>query len=149
MSSLMRCVNVTARCATLQRSKKLADIGLNGYQHTYVLNICRNPGISQEQLAREIYINKSNVARQVAALENQGFVERRASTQDRRVMLLYPTDKATQALPVIREVLRDFNDYLMQGFSSEEREALEGTMQKIMERAKDYIDLQGGRGGSK
>ncbi len=149
MSSFMRCVNVTARCATLQRSKKLAAIGLNGYQHTYILNICRNPGISQEQLAKEIYINKSNVARQVAALEEQGFVKRCPSTQDRRVVLLYPTDKAIQALPIIREVLRDFNDYLMQGFSPEERQALENTMQKIMERAKDYIDLQSGRGGSK
>ena len=47
--------------------------------HTYILNVCRNPGISQEALSQLIFVNKSNVARQLAVLEEKGmFVGKRA-----------------------------------------------------------------------
>ena len=59
MNSFMRCVSRTARCASLYRGEKLEKLGLNGCHHTYILAICRTPGISQEQLSRTIYINKS------------------------------------------------------------------------------------------
>ena len=148
MSSLMRCINVTARCATLRRSEQLFPVGLTGGQHTYVLNICRNPGITQDQLAKMIYINKSNVARQVAQLEQAGFIERRVDKQDKRQMLLYPTQKAKDALPAISQALKEWNDYLNAEFTEDQRIMLEQMMEKVMNRAKAFIDAQPGREGS-
>ena len=54
MASFMRFVNRTSRCFTLYRNNKLEDKGINGYQHLYIIKICKNPGISQEELVREI-----------------------------------------------------------------------------------------------
>ena len=51
------------------RNDALADTGLKGSQYAYILTLCRRPGISQEQLSRHIYINKSNVTRHLAQLE--------------------------------------------------------------------------------
>lgn len=146
MPSIMRCINVTARCATLQRSEALRALGLTGNQHTYVLTVCKNPGVSQEDLAKLIYIHKSNAARQVALLCRAGFLERRDDQQDRRRVRLYPTEKALAALPTIREALRAWNEYLIEDFAPEERAALERMMTRVMERARGYIDAQG-RGG--
>ena len=144
MDTLMRCINVTSRCASLKRSRELSDLGLMGNQHTYILNVCRNPGISQEGLAKKIYIHKSNVARQVALLAQGGFLKRLPSSQDKREMLLYPTDKAQNALPVIRKVLADWNRYLMEEFTGEEQAALLDMMNRVMVRARAWADQEGG-----
>ena len=140
MGSLTRCINVIARCSTLRRSQAFKGLGITGCQHTYILNVYRNPGISQEQLANKIYIHKSNVARQVALLDKAGFLTREPSSQDKRVMLIYPTVKAEAAYPVILKALKEWHDYLISDFSSEEQVLLEKMMNHVMDRARRYID---------
>src|SRR5699024_1205899 len=101
MESLMRYINRTARLSTLYRNEKLKEYGLTGIHHTYILNICRNPGISQEKLAKMIYVNKSSVTRQLARLELKGYVKRIPSTSDKRELLIYPTEKTNEVYPIV------------------------------------------------
>jgi MarR family transcriptional regulator for hemolysin len=139
MVSIMRCINVISRCAAQYRTNKLEGTGLNGHQYTYILNVCRHPGISQDGLARKIYINKSNVARQLTKLEENGYIERRPSAIDKRIIEVYPTDKAVEILPRVREVLRDWNNYITEGFTPEECELLTRLLETVMHRATDYV----------
>lgn len=138
MTPLMKCVAVINRCATLFRTEKLEGTGLNGYQNTYISNICRNPGISQDQLAKLIYINKCNVSRQLTSLEQMGFVTRKRSESDARMVLVYPTQKAYDVRPLISDVLGEWNDYLTSDFSPEEKELLNKMMERVLEKATDY-----------
>ena len=85
MPTIMRQINVISRCEGLYRTDKLRGAELGACHHSYVLAVCRTPGISQEELARSICINKSNVTRHLAYLEEHGYVERRQSESDRRV----------------------------------------------------------------
>ena len=139
MTAFTKSINVLYRCAVLFRTEKLKETGLNGYQNTYISNICRNPGISQDQLSKLIYINKSNVTRQLAALEQMGFITREASPTDRRVLLVYPTQKAKDLYPYIQQILGEWNDYLTSDFTEEERVLLSSMMERVMEKAADYV----------
>lgn len=142
MGKISRCISRTGRMAKLHRAAKLEPYGLNGNQHTYILNICRNPGISQEQLARRIFVNKSNVARQLACLEQNGFVRREQSNQDRRQMLVYPTDKAMELLPVIRQMLDEWEDSLLEGFTDVQREQARDMLERIMQNAATVVEQE-------
>lgn len=141
MESLMRYISRTSRLSVLYRGARLEKYQLNGLHHTYILNICRNPGITQEKLAKLIFINKSNVARQLAVLEEQGYVTRAEDSNDRRQMLVYPTEKAEQVYPIIQGILNDWNTAILKDFSAEEQELLVRSMEKIMNRAKSVVDL--------
>ena len=99
-----------ARCSNQFRSERLRDTGLCGQHCAYILRVCREPGTTQDAIAREIYVNKSNVTRQLATLEQNGFVERRPCETDSRAMEVYPTEKALAVLPEVREVLRAWNE---------------------------------------
>lgn len=138
MPSLMRQINVISRCGSLWRGDKLKDTGLRPVHATYILVLCHEPGLSQEQLARRIYINKSNVARHLAALERDGFVERRQSDTDRRVLLVYPTARAEAILPTVKAVMREWNTYLTEGFSEEETAVLQKLIGRVCSRATTY-----------
>lgn len=138
MATFMCFVNRTSRCFTLYRNNKLENEGINGYQHLYIIKICKNPGISQEELVREIYVNKSSVARQLSLLENNGFIHREPCSDDRRQLLVYPTKKAYDILPKVEKVRDHWNDRLLEDFSDKEKEAVFSMMEKIMKKA-EYI----------
>jgi DNA-binding MarR family transcriptional regulator len=140
MPSISRYINVISRCGTMYRNERLKGTDLGTAHHTYLFTICRNPGISQEKLARMIYINKSNVTRNLAVLEKNGYIERRPSEQDKRVMLVYPTQKAQDTLPRLREIMRDWNDIVAADLTEEELEQLRAILSRIAERATGYAD---------
>ncbi|NJP40185.1 MarR family transcriptional regulator [Oscillospiraceae bacterium HV4-5-C5C] len=135
MESISKYINRIARCSVLYRSVRLTPLGLNGHQHSYILLICQKPGLSQEELANQIYVNKSSVTRQLVALEKAGFITRKPAFHDRRCLRVYPTDKAFQTLPVIEQVLQDWNDLLCRGFSGNQKTELTRVLQLLMERS--------------
>ncbi len=144
MPTLMRQINVISRCGGMFRTERLKETELSGFHTAYILTVCRHPGISQDQLARHICINRSNVTRQLAYLEEHGFVERRQSESDRRVLLVYPTEKAQAILPTVLDVIHEWNDYITAGFSEDELDQLCGMMDRIAERAQEYDRIIGG-----
>lgn len=140
MPTLMRQINVISRCGARFRTEKFRPLGLCAPHHSYLLAVCKNPGISQEQLAEHICVDKSNVTRQLTYLEKEGYVERRQSDTDRRVTLVYPTQKALAALPAVRETVAAWNGYLTQDLTEEELSLLSDILQKLSERARKYFD---------
>mgnify|MGYP000958990009 FL=1 len=140
MDPLMKYINTISRCAMLYRNEKLEHEGLNGYQHTYIIIICNNPGISQDSLTKRIYVNKSNVARQLALLEQNGFVTRQPSKEDKRVMLVYPTQKAYGIYPRVKAFISEWNSFLCEDFSTEECTALLSMLTHISDKATTKIN---------
>ena len=140
MPGLMRMINVLSRCYTMYRGDRLRDQELNTGFYNYVLPIHFHPGMSQEQLARHVCLDKCNVTRHLAKLEESGYVERRPGEADKRVTLVYPTDKLEEMVPVIRGISEEWTDYLLEGLSEEEVEQLKTTLLKIARRAKEYVN---------
>ena len=138
MATIMRRMNIISRAEGIYRTDRLQEEELAACHHSYILVLGRRPGISQEELAREICVNKSNVTRNLAYLESKGYVERRPSTQDRRVMLVYPTEKMQAVLPKVRQIVLDWNDYLSAGFSGEELAVFASVLDRMVERARAY-----------
>ena len=113
---------------------------MKGCHASYLLEICRNPGISQDTLARRICINKSNIARQLVVLEEGGFVRRQPSQEDKRAMELYPTEKTLELLPRIRQILGQWSRYLTQDLTEEEVEVLSRVLTSMKARATIWME---------
>lgn len=137
MPTLMWMLNTVSRCAALYQADRLEGTDLKPPHGRYIAALCREPGLSQEQLAKKIYVNKSQVTRHLAYLEEKGYVTRSPGA-DKRVMLVYPTKKAEDILPQVREIFRDWNEWLTAGFSPEEQEQFISLMERAKERAVSY-----------
>lgn len=135
MRRIMKYINRINRSTGIVYNQRLREFGINHCQHPYIIQICRHPGISQEELARAICVNKSNVARQLAVLEADGLLTRTPDPEDRRVMQVFPTEKMEALLPCVREVMGDWNSCLLADFSEEDREKLIAMLEIITERA--------------
>ena len=140
MSQIIRDMLEISRCGVQYRADNLAPLGLKSIHASYLTEICANPGISQDRLARIICINKSNVARQVAVLEEEGFVRRVPSAADKRVMELYPTEKTLEILPQITQMLSCWENCITHDLTEEEKELITALLSKMSRRATRYME---------
>ena len=139
MPTLNRRLNVIVRCAALYREKALAGTGVGPYENAYLFYICHNPGASQEKLARELYVNKSSVTRHLSHLETEGFLTRVPDENDRRSLLVYPTEKALAILPRLRAVSKEWESLLTAGLSDAESEMFINILDKAFANAKNAV----------
>lgn len=140
MSQIIRDITEISRCGVQYRSDQLAPMGLKSCHASYLMEICDCPGISQDKLARRICINKSNVARQAAALEEDGFITRVPSAMDKRVMELYPTEKTLALLPQISQTLKCWESCITSTLTEEEKAQLSVLLSKMKTRAVCYME---------
>ncbi len=73
----------------------LAEIGLGRAHHRALYFIGQNPGISVTELLSILRITKQSLSRVLSELMRQEFVEQKTGVQDRRLRLLYLTDKGS------------------------------------------------------
>ena len=140
MSQIIRDMTEITRCGAQYRTDQLEPMDLKGCHASYLTEICAHPGISQDKLAKRICINKSNVARQAAILEEKGFLTRTPSTTDKRIMELHPTRKTLDLLPQISGILKCWETCITDGLSEAEMEQLATLLAKMKIRATDYMD---------
>ena len=140
MSQIIRDMTEIARCGAQYKADRLVPLGLKGCHASYLTEICANPDISQDQLAKRICINKSNVARQAATLEEEGFLTRTPSATDKRIMELHPTQKTLDLLPQISSVLKEWESCITGDLTAEELDLMAALVAKMKSRASDYMD---------
>ena len=140
MSQIIRDMTEIARCGAQYKADRLSPMGLKGCHASYLTEICAQPGISQDQLAKRICINKSNVARQAATLEEEGFLTRVPSPTDKRIMELHPTQKTLDLLPEISCVLKRWEGCITGDLTEEEKEQISVLLARMKIRAAAYME---------
>ena len=140
MQTLMKSIGEIWRCANLYRMKAYEPLNINSFQDTYLLQICKNPGITQDQLSKIIYVHKSNVARQVASLEEKGLVYRLTHQEDKRILQVYPTKKALDLMPLIMKMNQQWNQLLMNELPLDDQQKFLEILSFLASKAKEAVD---------
>lgn len=90
-------------------------------------------GISNADITTALDIRPSSVSALVSKLEDIGVIERRASADDKRVMLIYLTDKGQTLIDTNRAVRDDMSDSFFKNLTDEEREQLNNILSKLID----------------
>ena len=146
MPRVSRQMNIISRCQATYRRTMLGEHIAPGY-HAYVLAICKNPGRSQDELAASLCINKSTIARGIDWLLENGYVTRMPKPEDKRCLLIYPTDKMLQIYPDVKKVSNSWNEILTADISEEELAITYSVLMKMAEHAKAAVIDNGGANG--
>jgi len=138
MTTIMRRMNVISRCESIYRTEQSAD-RLPGIYHSYILAICRQPGTTQDRLAKHLCNNKSSVTRHLSFLEKGGYVKRRVCEKDRREMQVYPTEKMLAVLPEVRRITLEWNALIAQGIPEEELAVFHSVLDRMLEKSQEIV----------
>ena len=98
--------------------------GLSAAQWRALVRIAKEEGVTQTRLADLLEIEPISVSRLLDRMEEGGWIERRAHTGDRRVRLIFPTDKSRTTFAAIKSVAGEVYETALSGLTALERQAL-------------------------
>lgn len=142
MPRFMKMLNNISRSQAVYRHSRVSAEDLQSSHYAYVLTVCRQPGRSQEELARELCVNKSTVARNINHLEERGYVTRTPLPQDKRQFSVFPTEKALKVLPELRAASGAWMQLLSEGIAPEELEVFHSVLARMQEKAREIVEAQ-------
>ena len=90
-----------------------------------------HPGCTQAALAELLHAAKAAIARRTKNPEAKGYLMRKASPNDRRSQLLYPTEKAESLKSSKAEIEAEFYEYLTSTLPADEAAAFAATLHKL------------------
>ena len=114
-----------------QRNRYMAPLGLKSIHARLLLDVLDHPGISQDGLAQKAGFDKSNIARQVAVLEDAGYIRRNPSASDKRVLELSPTEKTLALQPQLLSAMEQWEEKLLANLTTAEKQLLTGLLDKL------------------
>ena len=139
MPLFMKMMNNISRSQAVYRHSKISATDLHPAHYAFVLGICRHPGRSQEELARELCLNKSTVARALTLLEERGYVKRESLPNDKRQFAVHPTDKMLAILPEIRRASGEWTALLSEDIPEEELEIFNSVLERMERKAREIV----------
>lgn len=142
MSKFMKMLNNICRSQAIYRNSRISADDLQSGHYAFVLAVCREPGRSQEDLARELCVNKSTVARNINYLEENGYVSRSPLPHDKRQFSVFPTKKALDVLPEIRTASAEWMTLLSEGIPQAELDTFDSVLKRMQEKAREIIEQQ-------
>jgi DNA-binding MarR family transcriptional regulator len=142
MSKFMKTLNNISRAQAIYRKSRLSAVDLLPSHYAFILAICHRPGRSQDELARELCLNKSTVARKLSSLEEKGYLYRTPDSDDRRQLFVYPSEKMQAVLPEIQAASEEWMRVLCEGIAQEELDVFDSVLRRMQQKAREMIEGQ-------
>ncbi|MFP3355777.1 MarR family transcriptional regulator [Planococcus sp. SIMBA_143] len=147
MAEILREIGMIARALDSISNIEFKELELTKGQYLYLVRICENPGIIQEQLLDLIKVDRSTATRALQKLESNGFIEKHNDSDNKKIKKIYPTEKARQAYPFIIRENEHSNAVALDGFTEQEAAEIERYLRRIRENIE--VDFESVKKGQK
>ncbi|WKA49396.1 MarR family transcriptional regulator [Planococcus liqunii] len=131
MKEILREIGMIARALDSISNIEFKEFDLTKGQYLYLVRICENPGIIQEQLIDLIKVDRSTATRAIQKMEANGFIEKKDDPRNKKIKKLFPTDKCNAVYPFIKRENDHSNKVALDGFSELEEEMAFELLQRI------------------
>lgn len=132
-SNLGRCISILDRLMKMYYDHGLADYEIGWGQQFYVEYIYDHPGVSAQEMVEYIRVDKATLTKVIKKLKEIGYIKIVRNENDKRIKLLYLTDKAVPAAKRIKEIHNSFYCALCFRIPPSEIGQAESTLKKMME----------------
>lgn len=102
------------------------------HAYTYFLmELYNQDGLTQAEMHKRIGIEQPTAVRTLDRMERDGFILRKPSPDDRRVVLIYLTEKAQHCKNEIDKCAAQLNELALTGFNEEEKINLNQMLKRL------------------
>lgn len=131
MKEILREIGMIARALDSISNIEFKEFDLTKGQYLYLVRICENPGIIQEQLIEMIKVDRSTAARAIQKLELNSFIEKKEDVHNKKIKRLFPTEKGVNVYPFIKRENEHSDLVALKGFSDKEVTSTFDLLQRI------------------
>lgn len=137
-NTIPRWISLLYRYGQMYIGEHLKEYEIGKGQHIFLNALYKEDGLSQEELADYLKIDKGTTAKALKKLEEQGYITRTVSEKDKRRNEVHLTDKALGIKDNVRKVLTDWRERLTHGLSEEEKKLALTILEKMGNNAAQF-----------
>jgi DNA-binding MarR family transcriptional regulator len=139
--SLGRLISCLYRYTHMYLSHELEQHNIGSGQFSFLMALCREDGVHQEDLAQSIKIDKATCTRAVKKLVKEGYITRKRDSEDKRAYRIFLTEKGKKMEPVLKYISETWKAILLTGFTEEEKELTIDFLKRIVQNASSHKRL--------
>ena len=136
-------VSIIHRTRIVHLNNEMKDLEITAGQVPFLIHLSHKEGITQDDLAVHLHIDKGTVARALKKLEDNGFIYREINPQNRRKYLLFLTEKGRQIVPKIYDIDKEWENSVCSNFSDTEYDRLFNTLQTLAMKSLEKVHKNG------
>lgn len=139
MIDIYKCFNITSKHASVFLDEKLNQFELCSGHRVFIKRIYENPGITRDTLKNIVHVHASNVTRAIDYMEEKGYITKSLKEDDKRICLLYPTEKLKEVYDVLVQAEKEWTNIITDGLTEEELETYKKFLTISTELSVKYI----------
>lgn len=129
-------IAILNKSAQLYLGKALKPYDISAAEASVLLALYDKDGITQDDLATHLYLDKSAITRLIQSLLSKDYITRKKDEHDLRCNRIYITKHALAIKNPIHEALDHWNHLLMNGFTYAEQEKIYTLLECMVENIK-------------
>ena len=134
--TIIRSFGVLYRTFLAYISKAIASKDLSFSDSVFLVNIGINEGISQEEIANVLAIDKAAVARSVKTMDKKGYITTKKSASDKRAKELYLSETGNELYRYMLDLQGAWLKQVLGNLDVDEIKNFAATVDDISQRAK-------------
>ena len=136
-------ISIIHRTRIVHLNNEMKDLELTAGQVPFLIHLSHKEGITQDDLAVHLHIDKGTVARALKKLEDNGFIYREINPQNRRRYLLFLTEKGRQIVPQIYNIDKEWENSVCSNLLDTEYSHLFNTLQTLAMKSLEKVHKNG------
>ena len=136
-------ISIIHRTRIVHLNNEMKDLELTAGQVPFLIHLSHKEGITQDDLAVHLHIDKGTVARALKKLEDNKFIYREINPKNRRKYLLFLTEKGRQIVPEIYHIDKEWEKSVCSGLSDTEYHHLVNKLQTLAMKSLEKVHKNG------
>lgn len=136
--ALIKFVNTISRITQSYTDEAMVKLNLTSGTYPFLLVLYRKEGINQNEISRELNVDKAMSARSIKKLIYLEYIEKKEDEKDSRAYKLYLTEKGRAIVPEIKKEIQQWIKIITKDFSNNEEALLEELLSKVLSNAKKH-----------
>lgn len=130
------------RLAEVEIKKQL---GLTPSQWKIILALSITDGLTQKEIADRIYVDGSTLVPIIDKMEENGLVERKSDSKDRRINRIFLTKKSESTVDSIVETVLQLRKIIYRGISENDLALVKNTLKTIIKNSENAAENKSSR----
>lgn len=137
-SALIKYVNTISRITQSYTDEAMVKLNLTSGTYPFLLVLYRKEGINQNEISRELNVDKAMSARSIKKLIDLQYIEKKEDEKDSRAYKLYLTEKGRAIVPEIKKEIQQWIKIITTDLSKDEAVLLEELLSRVLSNAKKH-----------
>ncbi len=139
MKEYIKEFSIIHRYSYVLLTEKMKEYSIPGRAVPYIVCIHERPGLSQEEIADELKIDKGAVARTIKMLLDEDFIERVQNPEDKRQYMIYPSERLDYVYETWNDAREKMGEILTKGISEDQLAVFDEVLSMMQSNVVDAV----------